>query len=213
MVTETRKTEAAVGAGSMAEALGGAGAVVLGILGLVHIVPRTMASIATIVVGCALVFEAASIASRHSHLRVLAAGEGGAGASIGGGISAEMAGGLAGIVLGALGVAGFATRFVVPAAVIVFGVALLVGATQTARLERFHLSRIPATISSRAVQAGLGAASGASVLVGLGALVLGILALLQISTIVLSLIALLAVGVVVLLDGTATGAKAARAAA
>jgi hypothetical protein len=211
MVTETRKTEAAVGAGSMAEALGGAAAVVLGILGLAQIVPRTMGSIATIVVGGALIFESAAVASRYSHLRALAT-EGGSEAALGGGVSAELIGGIVGVVLGSLGLVGIATSYVVPAAVIVFGAALLVGASQTAKIQQLQLGNIPRTVSSRTVQAGLGASSGAEVLVGLGALALGILAILQIAPVVLSLIGLLAVGVAVLLDGTSMGAKAARAA-
>jgi hypothetical protein len=194
----------------MAEVLGGVGAIVLGILGLVHIAPRTMASIATIVVGCALIFESGAVASRHSHLQSLAA-EGGGGVAAGGGTTAELVGGATGVVLGVLGLFRIATHFVVPAAVIVFGASLLIGAIQTARLEQAHLSRIPDTASSRSVQAGVGGASGAEVLVGIGALALGILAILQIAPVVLSLIALLAIGVAVLLDGTSTGARAARA--
>jgi hypothetical protein len=212
MATVNRMTAAAMGAGSAAEALGGAAAIVLGIIGLLQIRPQSMAAIAAIVVGCALIFESAAISSRYSHLRSLARA-GGSEAAIGGGVTAEMLGGIAGVVLGSLGVVGIASRYVIPAAVIVFGVSLLVGAAQTTALQRQHITSMPSTVPARAVRAGLGVASGAEVLVGIAAIVLGAIAIAQIATLVLSLVGLLCVGVAVLLDGTATGAKAARAVA
>jgi hypothetical protein len=53
---------------SAVEAIGGAAAVVLGILGLAQISPMYLAPIATIVVGVALWFEGAAIVARYSRL-------------------------------------------------------------------------------------------------------------------------------------------------
>ena len=51
-------------AGLMLEALGGVGAIVLSILGLLHILPVLLASIATIVVGASFLIAGGTMASR-----------------------------------------------------------------------------------------------------------------------------------------------------
>lgn len=196
-----------VAGGSTAEAVGGIAAIVLTIIGLAHIMPYAMASISTIVVGAALLLEGGAVAAR---LADLTRAEGAAfRTELGGGVSAEVLGGIAGIVLGISALIGFAPLVLVPVANIVFGAALIVGAAVTASVDR----TLPTTTHgeyvsrARATHQLVSAASGTQILVGIAAIVLGILALFGIAPLMLSLVALLVVGASVLLSGSAVGGR------
>ena len=65
---ETRTTARVIGSGSFVEALVGAGAVALAILGLADILPLWMATIATIAIGAAFLIEGISISSRMAEM-------------------------------------------------------------------------------------------------------------------------------------------------
>src|SRR5690606_24315661 len=118
--------------------------------------------------------EGGGIASRHSQLSTLN-GRRGASAVISGGTSAEMLGGLGGITLGILALVGIQPMVLLPVAILVFGGALVFGSSATARataaLESYEES------DRRAGQEAVMAAEGARLLVGLGAVTLGILVL------------------------------------
>src|SRR5512140_1249241 len=114
---EREKTAEFVFGGSAAEALVGAGAVVLAILGLANEWPGYMASIATIAVGAALLFPGVAIAARYSPLAQMV----GAKEELGAGMSGEVLGGAAGIVLGILSLLGIFPGLLMPIAIIVFG--------------------------------------------------------------------------------------------
>lgn len=199
-----------VGAGFSLQAIGGAAAVVLTILGLLGIMPVYMIAISIIVIGAALLVEGAAIMARYS--RMISDVEGGGGAAtaqLGGGMSAELVGGLAGIVLGVLALLEIETAILSGVAVLVFGATLILGAGATSRLAQ--LRRGWTTEQHRA---GLEvarqitfAAAGAQVLVGIAALVLGILALSGWMPVNMILIALLAVGASLLLTGAAVGGR------
>src|SRR5690606_29009125 len=127
---EKEKTAEVVFGGTVAEAIVGAAAVVLAVLGLANIWPGYMASIATIAVGAALLFQGGAVAARYSDLAKRT------GASeIGGGVSAEILGGAAGIALGVLALLNIMPATLTPVAIIVFGGALIIGSAATARLN------------------------------------------------------------------------------
>src|SRR5262249_7927802 len=95
--------------GSVTEAIGAIGAVVLAIIGLAGILSSLMASIATIVIGAALLME--GIASRQFvFTRELKAG---------------FFAGVAGTILGILALFGTAPQTLLAVALIVFGVSFL----------------------------------------------------------------------------------------
>ncbi|HPZ96868.1 MAG TPA: hypothetical protein PLT93_01915 [Phycisphaerae bacterium] len=198
---EKEKTAEVIFGGSTAEAVVGAAAVVLAILGLANMWPGYMASIATIAVGAALLFEGGAIASRYSDLaRRTGASE------IGGGVSAEILGGAAGIALGVLALLGIMPSALTPIAIIVFGGALLIGSAATARLNA--LSTVKMSDRARDVTRGaIEMASGTEVLIGIAAIVLGILALLGMAPRTLVLIGLLALGATVLFSGAAISSR------
>jgi hypothetical protein len=188
-------------AGSAVEALGGAAAAVLAILGLATLFPMTLSAVATIAVGAALLAEGAAIASRYA--RLLAASEQtrlGA-VEIGGGMSAEFVGGAAGVVLGLLALLSVAPITLTAVAVIVFGGALLLGCGTVSRVS--PESGAHTGVGHEVVMA----ASGAQVLVGLGSIVLGIVALVGIVPETLILVALLSVGTTIVLSGSAIAAR------
>src|SRR5215470_2294115 len=93
MPQEREATMSIIAGGSLAEALGGIGAVVLAILALVGVMPERMAAIATLAVGVALLLEGIAIGTRFSSLFLRTGRSLADAAEIGGGMGAEFLGG------------------------------------------------------------------------------------------------------------------------
>jgi hypothetical protein len=197
-----------VAGGSLVEAIGGLGAVILGIVGLAGVAPQLLASVAALAIGAALLAEGGSLASRYSDLAPDFTGPYGS-QEVGTGVTAELVGGMAGVALGILAILGVEPLVLLAVAAIVFGAALLIGSTATARMNDLRQSA-SAGMSDRARQVAreaVSGATGAQVLVGLAAVALGILALVAGARETLILIAMLAVGGSILLTGSAVGAR------
>lgn len=190
---------------SAVEAIGGAAAVVLGILGLAQVSPMYLAAVATIVVGVALWFEGAAIVARYS--RVVAAEGHSAAATemtpMSSGISAEFIGGAAGTVLGILALLGVASAALISIAVIVYGAAMLFGSGAPVRMNALVSEEGMPSSANQVLREAAWASSGAQLLVGVGAVVLGILALVGFAPYILVLSALLTVGATLALSGGA----------
>lgn len=200
-MTEARWDEATLhtlASGSIVEAVGGAAALVLAILGLATVMPHTLAAVATIAIGVALLAEGAAIAGRYARIVARSDMTRVSAAELGGGTSAEFVAGGAGVVLGLLSLLGVAPVSLTAVAAIVFGGALLLGSGATYRL-RAPGQEHEAETTREMVQA----ASGAQVLVGLSSAVLGIVALVGIAPETLTLVALLSVGATIVLSGAA----------
>jgi hypothetical protein len=165
MAAQTRMTATeVVSIGSMAEAAVGVAVIALAIIGLAKIATGSMIAIATIIVGVALLMQGTEMAAESTALPE------GVDASAGGGIMVEFLAGAAGIVLGILAFLDGNTTTIAPAALIVFGGALLLGGTAN--------SLVPQAASTNVLlarQARIGA-SGAQVMIGAAVIVLGILA-------------------------------------
>jgi hypothetical protein len=190
--------------GSIAEALGGVAAVVLAILALVGIAPTLLAAIATIVLGAAFFCEGGTIAA--GYRRVLSGFENRIDMS--GGMTVEFLAGLTGIVLGILAFFTNFTGALLGSAVIVFGAAMLLSSRTISRLA--WSSARPADGQSSWQQVAGEAASasaGSQVMIGLGAIVLGILALAGLTSAVLINVALLSLGFGVMMVGTLFGSS------
>jgi hypothetical protein len=187
---------------SMLEGAAGAGAIVLGILGLVGVLQFYMVGIAVILVGAALIMEGGAVTSRMAH----AMHEATAGkvelAELGGGISVEFLSGVAGIALGILGLAGVLSEALWPVAVIVFGGAHVFGSGVTARIRTFRYSAEPEYVQKMAGEA-VRAAADVQAFIGLSGVALGILALIGFVPMILTLVAILAFGFADLLRGPA----------
>ncbi|WP_438020402.1 hypothetical protein WMF18_15585 [Sorangium sp. So ce315] len=193
--------------GSLAEVACGAATVVLAILALTGTLQGYLVPIATIVLGVALLAHGSAVATR---LRDISAGTGAAGwdtrPELGSGAGAELIGGAAGVVLGILALVGIAPAVLLPVAVIVFGGALLLGGGVTADLGALDAPGAHERLGDVSRQASV-AASGLQTLVGAGAVVLGILALVGIDPVVLTLVGLLVLGSAVVLSGTTVSGR------
>lgn len=206
---EEEQTAHAVAGGSIGEALAGAGAAVLALLGLGGILPLTLAAIATIVVGAALLMEGGGVAARYSDLLAETIDEPWAGrAAFGTGVAAETVGGIAGVILGVLALLTVAPVILMGSAAVVFGAALLLGSSATARLSGLAFAAAhPSPMTERLSRDAVLAAAGGQVLVGIAAVTLGILAIIGVAAPVLVLVALLALGASTLINGTAVGGR------
>src|SRR5215467_8815822 len=203
-----------VGGGSIVESIGGIGALVLSILGLIGFIPITMASLATIAAGGALLIGGGTLASQYA--RIFSGARPRLSHSIiGGGMAMESLAGFAAIVLGLLSLLGIHSAVLLAAAVIVLGCALLLASGAIARLTTLPL-REPFGTAEQARQAehehyivrdALYAASGSEALIGAGAIVLGILSLSGIAPMALILVALLAVGASILVAGSSVAGR------
>jgi hypothetical protein len=196
-----------LGGGSLAESVAGAGAMILAIVALSGVEVMYLAAIATIAMGAALLFEGAAIAAEYSRL-ISSSGDTMSTLELGGGVTAESLGGIAGVVLGVLALLHVAPLTLMAIAVIVFGGTLIVATAANLRLKDLRLDgRRLDPRAHRTARAFVAATAGTQVLVGIGALVLGIIALQGIAPLTLAAIALLGLGAAVLLSGSALGAE------
>lgn len=206
-----RRVEIA-GAGSMVVALAAAAAIVLAILGLAGALPGYMVTIATIVLGGAFLFEGGAVVARYHRIARDTAQPSEQhllGGDVGGGMTAESLAGIAGIALGILSLLGLAAYILEPVALICFGAGLLLGSAALSRLQSVQFERHGVVSDSmRSILRELGNMSiGGQVLVGIGGIVLGILALLGLAPLTLTLVGMLAVGFSLLMSGSAVGAR------
>jgi hypothetical protein len=127
---------------------------------------------------------------------------------LGGGISAEFLAGGAGIVLGILALLGLEFEPLTAIAVIVFGCGLIMGSSVVSRLNALKASASGADSTAQKVVGEIvSGAMGMQVLVGVSAVVLGILSLIGFEPLTLTLVALLAIGASSLLTGSAMSGK------
>jgi hypothetical protein len=195
-----------VTAGTIVEALGGIGAVVLSVLGLAGLARMTMIAIAIIAIGAALLFAGGAMASRYTHLVSRVSGGRVEEAEFGGSVGAEFLTGAAGIVFGVLILLNIAPMILGPIAVITFGGGLLLSTGATSGIN----SLVEAYPYDRRVRLAREAVQGAAAvqsLVGIGACILGILALLGIEPFTLMLVALLGIGGAILISASAVSGK------
>ncbi|HEX5385751.1 MAG TPA: hypothetical protein VFW66_03510 [Gemmatimonadales bacterium] len=189
--------------GSTTEGICGAGAVILAILALLGVLPLTLVSIATIAVGVAMVVGGGAVLAKYNRLVALRPSEQ---HEISGGLGLEVLGGIAGIVLGILALLGIGNLMLLSIAAIVLGAALLLSSGSLAQLDNALRVRSLEPGSS-ATHGAVVTASGAEVLVGLGAIVLGILGLAGINPFLLATIAMLALGAATLFSGTSFASR------
>lgn len=203
-----RTTAEIVAGESLGEALAAAGALVLAIIGLAGLYPVQLVAIATIAVSAALVIEGGGVAARFRSILAETAGGKLQASELGGGLSTEILGGAAGVVLGILALLGVAPYTLLGAAAIVLGGAVMLGSITDVKLNAITVHGAQLSDTARAVaRNAVSAAATAQALVGAGAIVLGILALLNNHPVVLTLTAMLALGSALLLASSAIGAR------
>lgn len=191
-------------AGSAIEAAAGIAVIVLAIIGLARHDAGFMTSITGIVLGAALLTQGGTIAAELSKLLTMISGGTIGAVELGGGMTVELLAGGGAIVLGILGLLGFAPEILLPAAVIGVGASLILSASSLQRLNTVKVQAAGISeVGQSVAQAWVAAAVGAQVLAGGAAIVLGILALtMSAHAPVLTLVGLLILGVSVAFSST-----------
>ena len=204
---EQRQSAKVVAGGSIIEAIAGLAAVALSIIALAGVLPGYLAAIATIAVGVALLAQGGAVAARWSKLVAETPGyEWDSRSELGSGMTAEVLGGAAGVVLGILALIGVAPGVLIPVALLAFGGAMLVGTGTTADLGMFRGTSTSPRLDHATREVTV-AASGTQMLIGITAIVLGILALSGVDSLILALVGLLAVGASILFSGSAVSSR------
>jgi len=181
--------------GLLTEGAAGIAVIVLAVIALAGTSSGTLASIVTIVVGVGLMVQAFNSAADNSKVTTANATPI---PDLGGEVLVDGLSGITGIILGILALVGINPPYLVPSALIVFGGALLLSGA----------IGLPATTSQSAVPGGQtqvvsyqrsAAASGMEILIGIAAIVLGILSLIFVGSWVLALVGFIAVGAALLM--------------
>jgi hypothetical protein len=185
---------------TVAEAVVGLGALAITIIGLANVYPWLLATVATIALGAAFVFEAGDVGRRFSYL---ATDEESMGTSAWGGMTAGFLAGCAGIALGVLAILNVVPHTLIPVAIVVYGAALVMDSNTQSNLSELEGQRFGLRgFSQEIARESASSLSGIKVLVGLGAITLGILAIIKIAPETLCLVALLAIGAATLMSGS-----------
>lgn len=203
---DRRRIRIAGAGSSAAEALAGALALILAIVGLAGNAPLVMAAACSILVGGALLFEGDALTAHYAEAqRELEVTK--QKAAVGGGVSAEFIAGAAGVVLGVLVLIGVAPNVLVHVSTILLGAGLLFGGGLMANSYRIDGHHWQSKREHRAAQAAEGAGNAEGI-IGAGVVVLGVLALIGVGNpLTLSLVAYLALGAGVLVGGSAIAAR------
>jgi hypothetical protein len=196
--------------GGFVDALGGIATIVLAIIGLAGIRPEVLVSIATIVFGAALLIQGGAMLSEFAQIEQIEATSDANVSASGGGLSTLFLVGVGGIVLGVLALLNVHAPMLTAISAIAFGGALAISSAAVWQLltSRSVASRFRGRSSVVRVVASEVASGSAGVqaMAGLGALILGILAVCGIYAQTLTLIALLVAGAAILLTGSTLSA-------
>ena len=207
-----RRSGGILAAGALAEGFCSIGAVVLSIIGLTGRFSMLLLAISTIAIGAALLFEGGAVTARFSNMLSLARVPADL-SQLGLGMATEFVAGLAGIALGVLALIGIQSLTLVPAAIIIFGGGLLLGVNSAARMSTIMAQMTEQREAVREVmREAVFSAAGVQLLVGIGVITLGILALIRINPLMLSLVATLSLGFASLMSGTVVISRVAVAA-
>jgi hypothetical protein len=196
--------------GLLSEGAAGIAAIVLAVIALAGISAPILASIVTIVIGVGLMVQAFNSAAEGSKAASAGLAASAPTTEIGGEVMVDCLTGITGIVLGVLALVGINAPHLVPVALIVFGGALLLGGAMQMRPRTAPIVTTapgaPGQVEVVSHQ-GSAAAGGMEVMVGIAAIVLGILSLILMSSWVLVLVGFIAVGAALLMvSATFSGA-------
>lgn len=186
--------------GPMTEGAAGIAVIVLSILGLAAISPGVLTAIATVVIGVGLLIEAANTGLEYSRATGGAQPAGAVEtAQLGADVTVELMAGITGIVLGVLALIAAGTiMHLLPAALIVFGGALLLAGFSATTINTVRGMESATGGRVITMQSELAPARGVQVLVGVAAIVLGILSFVVAAAGTLLMVGFLVVGAALL---------------
>ena len=190
--------------GLLTEGAAGITAIVLAILGLAGVSTGVLASIAVIVIGVGLLVQGFNAGAEQARATPIANRVPEFGAEV----MVSFVAGVAGIVLGILALIGIHAPDLVPAALIVFGGALLLAGAASGPVVSNPLMPSATQQAGEVVSVSYNAPAasrGLQILIGVAAIVLGILSLIFMTTWVLVLVGMLAVGAALLMISATFG--------
>jgi hypothetical protein len=197
--------------GAVVEGLAALAAVVLAILGIIGLMPLYMASIASILIGAALLAQGSAIASEYSKLLSRLSGGTFGTIELGTGTTTEFVIGGAAVTLGILSLVNIHPHILLPAAVIAIGAALVLTSGATTRLNELKLEAAKAgEVAHNMARSAVSSAAGAQMLAGLATIVLGIIALvmaIDVMTMTMTLVGLLVGSAALTLSASALSGK------
>lgn len=206
-VLAERKPIKAITRGTAVEGIVGLAAAVLSILGLAGAYGFTLLPVATVVLGLAMIIEARVVIRRFAAV-MLELGEVRGYRTTAGGMSIEALAGIAGVTLGLLAMLGMNPETLCAIAVIIYGSAVLFTIGTITMINSIIASGSSKNPLARAMAASVyNTSSDVRVLVGMGTLTLGILALVGIHPQTMVLTAVLSVGGSLFLETFALGEK------
>lgn len=186
---------------SVFDAAAGAFVALLAILGLAGAAPRSMAALAFMVIGAALIVEGAGVTERYRKM-ALSHNERQS-PEISTAALIEIAGGAVSFCLGAVALLGFAPFTLMSLASIVLGGSLLLGTGAAIEIDSVRNYFEP-TETRRVIHQAVVAAGGARLLVACGCVTLGVLALFGVAPVTLLLASALSSGGALLLGAVAS---------
>jgi hypothetical protein len=193
--------------GLLSEGAAGIATIVLAVIALAGISAVILASIVTIVIGAGLMVQAFNATAEASKVTAAGAPLNVQMTEVGGEVMVDCLTGITGIILGILALVGINAVHLIPAALIVFGGALLLGGAMQMRPKAAPLVNTAAGQVQIVSYQSSAAAGGMEVMVGIAAIVLGVLSLIFMSSWVLVLVGFIAVGAALLMvSATFSGA-------
>ena len=180
--------------GLLTEGAAGIAIIVLSVIALAGISSGALASIVTIVTGVGLMVQAFNSAAENSRVAANAVPI----PDLGGEMMVDCLAGITGIVLGVLALVGVNAPHLVPSALIVFGGALLLSGALGMRPKGTQVTT-PTGQTQVVSYQGSAATGGMEILIGIAAIVLGILSLIFMGSWVLVLVGFIAVGAALLM--------------
>ena len=180
--------------GLLTEGAAGIAVIVLAVIALAGTSSGALASIVTIIVGVGLMVQAFNSVAENS--KVMATNAASV-PDLGGEVMVDGLSGFTGIILGILALAGINTPYLVSSALIVFGGALLLSGAIGLPL-RASQNTVPGGQAQAVSYRGSAATGGMEILIGIAAIVLGILSLILVGSWALALVGFIAVGAALL---------------
>ena len=198
----------AVMGGSIFESLASGVTFVLALVGVAEIVPEQMLLWSVIAMGAAFLFEGVGISMRYSKLLAETSKDRWEKAEFGTGVSAEFIGGAVGLVLGIVAFTGFHRAAMLPTALLVYGITLLLSSGLTFRLSALEIEGAEESAKFKAVaREAVSVSALTELLLGIGAGILGIIALMSTTPVPVTIVGMLIVGFAGLVTGTAVTSR------
>ncbi|MEJ2695867.1 MAG: hypothetical protein P8013_04395 [Candidatus Sulfobium sp.] len=190
--------------GSLAESFLSGIALVLTLIGLSGIYAGYMLPIAAIAIGSAFLIEGMAISSRFSKLLAETSKDRLEKTEFSAGLTSEYLGGATGVVLGILSLVGVYPMVLLSVALLVFGVTLMLSSGLTARLNSLETETSEESERfKRIAHEAMVASVGGELMLGLGGIALGVIALSGLLPVTLTLVGMLIVSVSAFVTGAA----------